>query len=93
MRCPTAATSASFDAETTPSVVLVDGEAFDDEDTSAAEFARHLAGLSPKAAQAVAAAARAETVEEREAALAEVASSDETIDHDLLLRFLGETES
>ena len=75
------------------STVLVDSEPFDEEDTSAAEFARHLASLSPRAAQAVAAAARAETVEEREAALAEVASSDETIDHDLLLRFLGETES
>ena len=83
----------AFDAEPVPSVVLLDSEPFDEEDTSAAEFARHLASLSPKAAQAVAAAARAETVEEREAALAEVASSDETIDHDLLLRFLGETES
>jgi len=66
---------------------------FDDDDTSAAEFARHLASLSPKAAQAVAAAARAESPEERERALAEVAASDENIDHDLLLRFLGETES
>jgi hypothetical protein len=64
-----------------------------DDDTSAAEFARHLASLSPKAAQAVAAAARAETPEERDAALAEVASSDEDIDHDLLLRFLGDTAS
>ena len=83
----------ALEAEPVPSVVLLDSEPFDEEDTSAAEFARHLASLSPKAAQAVAAAARAETVEEREAALAEVASSDETIDHDLLLRFLGETES
>ncbi|MCU0309589.1 MAG: DUF4388 domain-containing protein [Acidimicrobiales bacterium] len=86
----------AHDTEAVESAVLLDlapdSELFDD-DTSAAEFARHLASLSPKAAQAVAAAARAETVEEREAALAEVASSDDSIDHDLLLRFLGETEA
>ncbi len=65
---------------------------FDEDDTSTAEFARHLASLSPKAAQAVAAAARAESPEKRGRALAEVAARDENIDHDLLLRFLGETE-
>jgi hypothetical protein len=55
----------------------------------AAEFARQLANLSPKAARAVAAAAKATTPEEREAALAEVEASDDQINRDLLLKFLG----
>jgi hypothetical protein len=55
----------------------------------AAEIARQLANLSPKAARAVAAAAKATTPEEREAALAEVEASDEAINRDLLLKFLG----
>jgi hypothetical protein len=55
----------------------------------AAEIARQLANLSPKAARAVAAAAKATTPEEREAALAEVEASDEQINRDLLLKFLG----
>lgn len=56
----------------------------------AAEVARQLANLSPEAARAVAAAARATTDEEREAALAQVAqNSDQPIDPDLLRRFLS----
>lgn len=55
----------------------------------AAEIARQLANLSPKAARAVAAAAKASTPEEREAALAEVEASDEQINRELLLKFLG----
>lgn len=55
----------------------------------AAEIARQLANLSPKAARAVAAAAKATTEEERDAALAEVEASDDQINRDLLLKFLG----
>lgn len=56
----------------------------------AAEVARQLANLSPEAARAVAAAARATTDEEREAALAEVAEDgDEPLDPDLLRSFLA----
>ncbi len=68
---------------------------FDAEDTGdAAEVARQLANLSPKAARAVAAAARATTVEEREAALAEVTSEgDEPINRGLLLKFLSSVQT
>ena len=56
----------------------------------AAEVARQLANLSPEAAHAVAAAARATTYEEREAALALVAEDgDEPLDPDLLRSFLS----
>jgi hypothetical protein len=58
------------------------------------EVARQLATLSPKAARAVAAAARAETDEEREAALAEVAGeTEEPINRGLLLKFLSSVRS
>ena len=69
--------------------------AFDADDTGdAAEVARQLANLSPKAALAVAAAARATTVEEREAALAEVtAEGDEPINRGLLLKFLSSVQT
>jgi hypothetical protein len=60
-----------------------------DDLTDAAEIARQLANLSPKAAKAVAAAAKATTQEEREAALAEVDNDEEPINRDLLLKFLG----
>lgn len=59
----------------------------------AAEIARQLANLSPKAAKAVAAAAKATTHEEREAALAEVDESEDPINRDLLLKFLGSVNS
>lgn len=56
----------------------------------AAEVARQLANLSPEAAHAVAAAARATTDEEREAALALVAEDgEEPLDPDLLRSFLS----
>ncbi len=61
----------------------------DDEMADAAEIARQLANLSPKAAKAVAAAAKATTVEEREAALAEVDDTEDPINRGLLLKFLG----
>jgi len=53
------------------------------------EIARQLANLSPRAAKAVAAAAKATTAEEREAALAAIEAEDETINRGLLLKFLG----
>ena len=53
-------------------------------------MARQLANLSPEAAHAVAAAARATSDEEREAALALVAEDgDEPLDPDLLRSFLS----
>jgi hypothetical protein len=61
--------------------------------TDAAEIARQLANLSPKAAKAVAAAAKATTQEEREAALAEVDESEDPINRELLLKFLGSVNS
>jgi hypothetical protein len=64
-------------------------EPAESEPGEAAEIARQLANLSPKAARAVAAAAKASTPEERDAALAEVEESDEQINRDLLLKFLG----
>jgi len=59
----------------------------------AAEFARRLAELPPRAAKAVAAAARATTIEERQAALAELDGTGEEIDHELLLQLLGPVDS
>lgn len=65
-----------------------------DDGGDAAEVARQLANLSPKAARAVAAAARATTAEEREAALAEVtADGDEPINRGLLLKFLSSVQT
>jgi hypothetical protein len=68
--------------------------AHDDEPLEADEVARQLASLSPKAARAVAAAAKAETAEERDAALAEVTGEDdEPINRGLLLKFLSSVRS
>jgi hypothetical protein len=61
----------------------------EDDLADAAEIARQLANLSPKAAKAVAAAAKATTDEEREAALAEVDDTEDPINRGLLLKFLG----
>jgi hypothetical protein len=58
-----------------------------------AEIARQLASLSPRAAKAVAAAAKATTEEEREAALATIEAEDESINRGLLLKFLGAVDS
>ncbi len=55
----------------------------------AEEVARQLASLSPRAARAVAAAARAETDEEREAALADMPEDEAPINRGLLLKFLS----
>jgi len=66
----------------------------EDDAVEADEVARQLASLSPKAARAVAAAARAETDEEREAALAQVTGEDdEPINRGLLLKFLSSVRS
>jgi hypothetical protein len=71
-----------------------DSSALEDEPMEADEVARQLAALSPKAARAVAAAAKAETAEEREAALAELATDDdEPINRGLLLKFLSSVRS
>jgi hypothetical protein len=69
------------------------GSAFEPDPTDAAEIARQLANLSPKAAKAVAAAAKATTVEEREAALAEVDDDEDPINRELLIKFLGSVNS
>jgi hypothetical protein len=59
----------------------------------AAAMARQLANLSPRAQQAVAAAAAANTDEEREQAIARVASdSDEPINRNLLLKYLSSVD-
>lgn len=59
-----------------------------DGDDDAGEIARQLANLSPRAAKAVAAAAKATTVEERDAALA-VIEEEDGMNRGLLLKFLG----
>ena len=61
-------------------------------DLDPAEMARQLANLSPKAAKAVAAAARASTDAERDAALAAVEAEDDTVNRGLLLKFLGSVD-
>lgn len=61
--------------------------ALGDDPGDASEIASQLMHLSPKAAKAVAAAAKATTQEEREAALAEV--DDDSINRELLIKFLG----
>lgn len=77
-------------ADFAPAADFDDTEAVSvDSPTDAAEIARQLANLSPKAARAVAAAAKATTPEERELALADVDDEEEAINRDLLIRFLG----
>ena len=63
------------------------------QELDAAEMARQLANLSPKAAKAVAAAAKASTQAEREAALAAVEAEDDRVNRGLLLKFLGSVET
>lgn len=63
------------------------------DDLNPAEMARQLANLSPKAAKAVAAAAKASTEAEREAALAAVEAEDGSVNRGLLLKFLGSVDS
>lgn len=76
--------------ETEPAAV---GAPFEPDPSDAAEIARQLANLSPKAAKAVAAAAKATTLEEREAALAEVDDEEDPINRELLIKFLGSVNS
>lgn len=64
-----------------------------DDDAGADEVAKQLASLSPKAARAVAAAAEAESAEERDAALAEADDDEEPINRGLLLKFLSSVKS
>ncbi|MCC5953066.1 MAG: DUF4388 domain-containing protein [Acidimicrobiia bacterium] len=59
----------------------------------AADIARQLATLSPAAARAVAAAAKASTPEEREEALAGIPEEEGSLNRDLLLKFLGSVNS
>jgi hypothetical protein len=66
---------------------------YDTDPTDAAEIARQLANHRPRAAKAVAAAAKATTQAEREAALAQVDESEDSINRDLLLKFLGSVNS
>lgn len=61
-------------------------------DGDPSEIARQLASLSPRAAKAVAAAAKATTNEERDAALATIEAEDQTINRGLLLKFLGSVD-
>lgn len=75
---------------------FVDDETADESaigDLNPAEMARQLANLSPKAAKAVADAARASTDVEREAALAAVEAEDDTLNRGQLLKFLGSVDS
>lgn len=65
----------------------------DENPADAAEIAKQLASLSPKAAKAVAAAAKATTDEEREEALAALEGEDTSLNRDLLLKFLGSVNS
>jgi Domain of unknown function (DUF4388) len=62
-------------------------------DDEADDIARQLATLSPRAANAVRAAAEATTEEERDAALAEVDDDDEPLNRGLLLKFLSSVKS
>ncbi len=73
--------------KTPAAATAVDDRPLDQAD--ATEIARQLANLSPKAAKAVAAAAKATTIEEREALLAQVDDEDDPINRDLLIKFLG----
>jgi hypothetical protein len=76
-----------------PSGPPFDAPAGNADPSDAAEIARQLANLSPKAAKAVAAAAKATTPEERERALAEVDDDEDPINRDLLIKFLGSVNS
>ncbi len=69
------------------------GDTADEQTLNPAEMARQLANLSPRAAKAVAEAARATTDAERDAALAAVEAEDETVNRSLLLKFLGSVDS
>jgi hypothetical protein len=71
----------------------IDPILFVDDELDPAGMARQLANLSPKAARAVAAAAKATTDVERNAALAAVEAEDDSVNRGLLLKFLGSVDS
>jgi hypothetical protein len=81
----------SYEADPYPETVSTLGVETEFDDP--AEIARQLANLSPRAAKAVAAAAKAQTPEEREAALAAIEAEDDTVNRGLLLKFLGSVDS
>ncbi len=88
------AVEAEPEPEPVDEISVVADEVDDDEPLEADEMAKQLASLSPKAARAVAAAAKASTTEERDAALAEVSDEDdEPINRGLLLKFLSSVKS
>jgi hypothetical protein len=90
----TEAVDATENPEAAEAVVSVVDEAPYDDELEADEVARQLASLSPKAAKAVAAAAKAATQEERDAALdAASDEDDEPINRGLLLKFLSSVKS
>jgi hypothetical protein len=66
------------------------GVAESDEDE---ELAKQLATLSPRAANAIRAAAEATTDEERDAALGAVDGDDDSLNRGLLLKFLSSVKS
>jgi hypothetical protein len=75
-------------------VVSIEEAGAPDEDLPDADDVAHqLASLSPKAAQAVAAAAKGATHEERDAALDEADDDDEPLSRGLLLKFLSSVKS
>ncbi|MDP1805141.1 MAG: hypothetical protein Q8K72_08255, partial [Acidimicrobiales bacterium] len=82
---PGLAARAEVDPEAAPTVEPAHGE---DE-----ELARQLATLSPRAAQAIRAAADADTEEERAAALDGVDGEDQPLNRGLLLKFLSSVKS
>src|SRR4051812_34697883 len=82
------------DVEESDDTALANSHTADDDELGEAdEVAKQLASLSPKAARAVAAAARATTDEDRDAALAEASDDDEPINRGLLLKFLSSVKS
>jgi hypothetical protein len=81
------AVPASPAASTFP--VLANGSGIDADD----ELAKQLATLSPRAANAIRAAAEAKTDEERDAALEAVDGEDEPLNRGLLLKFLSSVKS
>lgn len=91
---PAAAPAPLLDPEPQLAQTVLPPMAFADADPEEAdELARQLAMLSPRAAQAVAAAAAADNVAERDAALDAVEEGDEPINRGLLLKFLSSVKS
>jgi hypothetical protein len=74
-----------------PAVTRANGTAVTDEDEQ--ELAKQLATLSPRAANAIRAAAEATTDEERDAALDEADGEDGELNRGLLLKFLSSVKS